>query len=150
MPSEYSTPLWRKLGIHEGETVAVVGAPAGFAIADLPPGVAVRQSTRRTADLTLWFVPNKAELERRIAAMVPRAEHSGLWIAWPKRTSSLATDLSDDVVRRAALRAGLVDFKVCSIDDDWSGLRFNRRPTAFDPTSKPAVSTSPTSTKEGT
>jgi len=121
------TPLWRKLGLREGWTVAVVEAPEGFAIGELPEGVTLRRSARGGADLTIWFVRSAAALEGRIASMAPRAANSGLWIAWPKRSSPLASDLSDEVVRRAAIANGLVDFKVCAIDSDWSGLRFNRR-----------------------
>ena len=121
------TPLWRKLGVREGWTVALVGAPEGFAIDALPAGVTLRRSARGEADLTLWFVRSRADLERRIASMSPRAANSGLWIVWPKRTSPFAADLSDEVVRRIALANGLVDFKVCAIDANWSGLRFNRR-----------------------
>jgi hypothetical protein len=120
-------PLWRKLGIREGGALALVGAPLGFEVPDLPAGVTVRHSASGPADLTVWFVPSRAILERRIAAMAPRARSSGLWIAWPKRTSPLATDLSDEIVRRTAIASGLVDFKVCAIDSDWSGLRFNLR-----------------------
>jgi hypothetical protein len=121
------TPLWRKLGVRPGATVALVGTPEGFVLGDLPEGVTLRRSARGAADLTVWFVPSRAVLEGRIVSMSPRAANSGLWIAWPKRTSPLATDLSDEIVRRTAIANGLVDFKVCAIDADWSGLRFNRR-----------------------
>jgi hypothetical protein len=107
-------PLWRKLGIREGWRVALVGAPEGFEVENLPAGVEIRRSARGSADLTVWFV-----------SMAPRARSSGLWIAWPKRASPLASDLTDEVVRRAGIDHGLVDFKVCAIDSDWSGLRFN-------------------------
>ncbi|MGO8877735.1 MAG: DUF3052 domain-containing protein [Acidimicrobiales bacterium] len=121
------TPLSRKLGIREGWTVALEGAPEGFTIGALPAGVTTRRSAGGRADLTVWFVRNRATLERRIANMSGRAVSCGLWIAWPKRTSPLASDLSDEVVRRTALANGLVDVKVCAIDADWSGLRFNER-----------------------
>lgn len=121
------TPLWRKLGIREGWTVALVGAPEGFTIDALPAGATTRRSAAGQADLTVWFVRSRAILERRIDSMSGRAASCGLWIAWPKRTSRLASDLSDEVVRRTALANGLVDFKVCAIDSDWSGLRFNER-----------------------
>ncbi|MGD0085035.1 MAG: DUF3052 domain-containing protein [Acidimicrobiales bacterium] len=118
-------PLWRKLGIREGWRVALVGAPEGFEVENLPAGVEIRRSARGSADLTVWFVPSRAALERQIVSMAPRARSSGLWIAWPKRASPLASDLTDEVVRRAGIDHGLVDFKVCAIDSDWSGLRFN-------------------------
>jgi hypothetical protein len=124
-------PLWRKLGVREGTVVSLLAAPEGFDLGELPGGVALRRSGRSRADLTIWFVRSRAGLERRIASMVPRGANGGLWIAWPKRTSPLACDLSDEVVRRAAIAHGLVDFKVCAIDSDWSGLRFNKRKEAM-------------------
>lgn len=126
-PTSPAVPLWRKLGVREGWTLALVGAPEGFDVGPLPLAVTMRRSARGDADLTVWFVRSRAALERRISVMSPRAENSGLWIAWPKCTSPLASDLSDEVVRRTAIANGLVDFKVCAVDSDWSGLRFNRR-----------------------
>ena len=127
MPESAPPSLARKLGLREGSEVALVGAPEGFELGPIPAGVTVRRSARARADLTIWFVLTSAELSRRIAAMAPRAARSGLWIAWPKRSSPLASDLSDEVVREAALANGLVDFKVCAVDADWSALRFNLR-----------------------
>jgi len=123
-------PLWRKLGVREGAVVSVLEAPEGFDLGEMPAGVTVRRSGRGRADLTVWFVRSRARLDRRMASVAPRGANSGLWIAWPKRTSPLAVDLSDEVVRRTAIAHGLVDFKVCAIDSDWSGLRFNKRKEA--------------------
>jgi hypothetical protein len=123
-------PLWRKLGVREGSVVSLLEAPEGFDLGELPAGATIRRGSRSKTDLTVWFVRSCSALERRIAFMAPRGANSGLWIAWPKRTSPLASDLSDVVVRRAAIAHGLVDFKVCAIDSDWSGLRFNKRKEA--------------------
>ena len=120
------TPLPKKLGVKEGMVIALLGAPAGFerTLGALPPRVTTTRAPRAKAGLTLWFVSRRAELERRIATMAPRAAGSGLWIVWPKRTSPLAGDINENDVRKTALAAGIVDFKVCAVDADWSGLRF--------------------------
>lgn len=125
MPPGYSgTPLAKKLGVREGTTVALVGAPSGFSIPDLPPGVSLRRSARGPSDVTLWFVHSAAELDVRIAEMARRADQSGLWICWPKRSSGARTDVTEHAVRGAGLANGLVDFKIGAIDETWSGLRF--------------------------
>ena len=123
------TPLWRKLGIAPGHRVALVGAPAGFerALRGLPAGVELSTSLRGTAarDVIVLFTSRRADLERRFAALAARLEpNGGLWIAWPKKASGVATDLGDGVVRAVGLSGGLVDNKVCAVDDTWSGLRF--------------------------
>jgi hypothetical protein len=123
------TPLPKKLGIREGSVVALVGAPPGFerTLGSLPADVALRRKAGGRADLTLWFVRSRRELDRGIGRMAPKGEKGGLWIAWPKKSSPLAADVGEGDVRAAGLAAGLVDFKVCAIDLDWSGLRFSRR-----------------------
>jgi hypothetical protein len=76
-------------------------------------------------DVVLFFVTRRAELERRFSALARALEPAGgLWIAWPKKTAGVATDLSENVVREVGLDNGLVDNKVCAVDDVWSGLRF--------------------------
>jgi hypothetical protein len=120
------TPLPRKLGIKEDSAVAFVGAPAEFAraLGELPPSVAVKRRAVRPLDVIVAFFTRRAELERRVDAL-GRAIHpdGGLWIAWPKRSSGLTTDITEDVLREVALPRGLVDNKVCAIDETWSGLR---------------------------
>jgi hypothetical protein len=122
------TPLPQKLGISEGARVALVRAPDGFADAlqpMLPTGVRMRSRLSGTLDIVLFFVTRRAELERRFPPMARALEPAGgLWIAWPKRTAGVATDLSENVVREIGLGNGLVDNKVCAVDDVWSGLRF--------------------------
>ena len=120
------TPLPRKLGIKDGARVAIVAAPNGFADAlDLPPGVVLRHQARGRLDVIVFFVTRHAELTRRFPAFKRALEpDGGLWIGWPKQPSSVATDLSENPIRKIGLDNGLVDNKVCAIDETWSGLRF--------------------------
>ncbi len=121
------TPLPRKLGIVDGTRIALISAPKGFeaTLGGLPPGVSVTQQARGRLDVILYFATRRRELERRFPvlarALVPAG---GLWVGWPKRTSGVATDLTENVAREIGLTAGLVDNKVCAIDEIWSGLRF--------------------------
>jgi hypothetical protein len=121
------TPLPKKLGIKPGHRVLALGAPEGFtggALGELPDAAVVAEEERGPADVIVSFHVERTDLERRMPAlrelMTPAA---GLWIAWPKRASGVATDLSEDVVRELALANRLVDNKVCAIDATWSGLR---------------------------
>jgi hypothetical protein len=120
------TPLPTKLGIREGARVMLLHAPEGFddTLGRLPDGVQVVRRLSGSADVTVAFVDRRAHLE----AAIERLERTifpggGLWIAWPKRTSKVPTDMTEDVVREVVLPRGLVDNKVCAIDDVWSGLR---------------------------
>jgi hypothetical protein len=124
------TPLPRKLGIREGFTVVLIGAPRAFetVLGELPTGARVVRRASSGADLTLWFPATRRELERDVRGRgLTATESGGLWIAWPKKASGVATDLTESRVREAGLGSGLVDFKVCAIDATWSGLRFARR-----------------------
>lgn len=121
------TPLPKKLGIKDGARVAIVSAPNGFdrTLGKLPKGVSVRRQARPSVNVLLFFATRRSELSRRFATMARAIEDDGgLWIAWPKRTSGVATDVTENVARKIGLDAGLVDTKVCAIDDTWSGLRF--------------------------
>jgi CheY-like chemotaxis protein len=122
-------PLTKKLGIKEDSVVALVDAPEGFekTLGVLPSGVRLRKSARGKSDLTLWFITTQKGLQKRIGKMGTRAGNGGLWIIWPKKASGLSSDLTQNVVRQTGLDAGLVDFKIASIDDTWSGLRFTIR-----------------------
>jgi hypothetical protein len=118
------TPLSRKLGIRPGDSLAVLGGPDGFAIHDLPPGVEIRHHARPVCDVIVSFHTRRAELARRFPPLMRAlAADGGLWVAWPKRASGVDTDITEDVVRDVALPTGMVDNKVCAIDDTWSGLR---------------------------
>ena len=126
------TPLVRKLGVKPGARVCVLKPPPGFlaSLGELAPGARVVAASRRPADVILFFTRRRSELERRLPGLKSRLDPAGgLWIAWPKRASGVATDLSEDVVRGLALAARLVDNKACAIDEIWSGLRPGRAPT---------------------
>jgi hypothetical protein len=122
-------PLAKKLGIKPGGRIALVAAPDGFEqkLEPLPEGAMVVLGPGEKGDLVLWFVRTADELAGEIRRMRARASGKGLWIVWPKRSSHLATDLTQSIVRKAGLDAGLVDYKVCSVDSDWSGLKFTVR-----------------------
>src|SRR2546425_11382694 len=122
-------PLPKKLGIKPGYTVSLVGAPLSFreTLGQLPENVVLRDGVRGQSDLTLWFAKSRRELEERLQHMRVFSKNEGLWILWPKQSSKLQTDLGQPVVREAGLAAGMVDFKICSIDKTWSGLRFSMK-----------------------
>ena len=123
------TPLLRKLGVKPRMRVVLVKPPDGFTaiLEPLPPNVTLRTTNRGARDITLWCTRSRRELERGMTRMVEVAGDGQLWISWPKKTSPLAADHTGDDVRRVGLAAGLVDFKVCAVDEDWSGLAFVRR-----------------------
>ena len=127
-------PLARKLGIREGSTVAFVDAPdaTGSLLDPLPDG-AHQVADPEQADVVLCFVTERAALERRLDCLAQAIfPDRVLWVAWPKRASKVATDVTEDVVRDVALPLGLVDVKVAAIDETWSGLKLvwrrERRP----------------------
>jgi hypothetical protein len=124
------TPLAKKLGIKPGAVVALLGAPAGFtrALAPVPAGVRFTTRAAGAPALIIWFASSRQQVDRRlkdVARLV--TDGVGLWMAWPKQSSGVATDLREDAVRNAGLAHGLVDYKVCAIDETWSGLKFARR-----------------------
>lgn len=124
------TPLPKKLGIKEGTTVRLLGAPENFAdtLGPLPEGATLRVRAGKPVDLLMVFVKSRAELDRRLApAIRGMAEKGSLWICWPKQTSGVATNLTQVIVRSTGMAAGLVDFKVAAVDPTWSGLRFARK-----------------------
>jgi hypothetical protein len=118
-----STPLAQKLGIKDGSTVALLGEPAGT-VSPLPAGVTVRRQARGSADVVVAFFTDRGALARRVGVLSKMVfPDGGLWVAWPKRASGVATTVNEDVVREVGLPLGLVDNKVCAIDKTWSGLR---------------------------
>jgi hypothetical protein len=119
------TPLARKLGISPGTAVLIDGAPGGFALDGLPDGVTLhRRAGRRSYDVILCFCPDTARLRARWPVLHAATTAAGsLWIAWPKRSSGVPTDLDENVIREHALANGRVDVKVCAVDDVWSGLK---------------------------
>lgn len=121
------TPLAQKLGIKAGHRVALLGAPADFhTVLALPEGVSVERSLsgNKPFDVIVLFAVAERELTRRFVPTARRLQpNGGLWVAWPKKASGVATDVTENTVRGVALAAGLVDNKVCAVDQTWSGLR---------------------------
>src|SRR5687768_9887827 len=122
------TPLPQKLGIKENYKVAIIRAPSGFdkTLGTLPAGAAVatKLAGKHLLDVVIVFVTKQSQLAPALDSVRSRmAQAAGLWIAWPKKSSGVATDMTEQVIRDVALPTGLVDNKVCAIDDTWSGLR---------------------------
>jgi hypothetical protein len=125
-------PLPEKLGIRTGSVVGLLGAPPGFAdqLGVLPPGARLQWDATGGCTLLVWFVRTPEELHDRIDRLAAALERGSLWIVWPKRATGLARNLSQQHVRNVGMGAGLVDYKICSVDDTWSGLLFARRDRA--------------------
>ena len=131
-PAGYSgTPLHRKLGVAPGHRVLTTGLPAGFDVTVLDPDGAAtvhRRAGSAGYDVVLLFCPDQAALRAGLPAAMDRTVTAGrCWVAWPKKASRVPTDLTEDVVRAAALAVGWVDVKVCAVDAVWSGLCLVRR-----------------------
>ncbi len=119
------TPLIKKLGVEPGARLTFVDPPAGFEklLGTLPEGA--RKAASGQTDFSMAFVMSAAALRRIFVQLAKRTAPDGmLWIAWPKKAARMQTDLAEDVVRRIGLAAGLVDVKVCAVDETWSGLKF--------------------------
>jgi hypothetical protein len=122
-----STPLAKKLGIKEGSRIGLVNAPKGFQseLGDLPQNVEFVALLTNSLDIILFFVLTQRELARDFSKLAKKLVSNGMiWIAWPKKSSGVTTDLSFESVQRIGLDAGLVDVKICAVDDTWSGLKF--------------------------
>ena len=122
-----STPLAKKLGIKEGSRIALVNAPKDFEneLGKLPDKAEFVKRLTNSLDIILFFVLTERALARDFARLAKKLASNGMiWIAWPKKSSGVTTDLSFDSVQRIGLDAGLVDVKICAIDDTWSGLKF--------------------------
>lgn len=133
------TPLPKKLGIAPGHHVAILGAPEGLDLGLFPVGVKVvsRLSAAAKHDEILLFVRSSVELAKKLnRARDALATAGGLWVCWPKKSSGVKTDVSEDVIRGLALTEKLVDVKVCAIDATWSGLRLVRRVANREPAPK--------------
>jgi Protein of unknown function (DUF3052) len=122
------TPLIKKLGIKEGQKIAILNAGKDYdaTLGKLPDGVTVSRSLNRGQfDLVQIFATNKEKLEKEFLAAKKILKPDGaIWVSWPKLSSGMETDLSGDVVREVGLKSGLVDVKVCAVDQTWSGLKF--------------------------
>jgi hypothetical protein len=122
-----ATPLAKKLGIKEGHRVSFLRAPSGLAstLGPLPSDVQVLKTTRSQMDVIVFFVTGARDLDGRFDNLARTlSDAGGLWIAWPKKASSISSELTFETVQERGLEAGLVDNKSCSIDDDWQALRF--------------------------
>jgi hypothetical protein len=130
LTNDAATALVKKLGIEEGDRVQLCDEPEGFrsTLGELPDGVDVVPGRARNLDLAIIFSKCSADLRFDMPHLSGRLTEDGqLWVAWPKRASGVETDLTFDVVQNIGMRLGMVDTRVCSIDRDWSGLRFVRR-----------------------
>jgi hypothetical protein len=120
------TPLAKKLGIGTGHRVWLVQAPASYRslVAPLPDGVTFATKASHTTDVAHLFTSKRRELEKmlRMARGVLKPD-AAVWVSWPKKSSKVATDITEDVIREVALPMGFVDIKVCAVDDTWSGLK---------------------------
>ena len=117
------TPLPKKLGIVEGSSLVLIDAPPGV-IEGLPLGVSIKRQARGTADVVVAFFTRRKVFEGRIVSLSKMIfPAGGLWVAWPKRASGVETDMHEGVLREVALPLGLVDNKVCAIDETWTGMR---------------------------
>jgi hypothetical protein len=125
-----STPLPKKLGIKENSRLAFVNAPPGFQayLGPLPASAEVVKRLTKPLDLVLLFVTTERVLAKDFAKLADKLASNGMiWIAWPKKSSGVATDLSFERVQGVGLDAGLVDVKICALDETWSGLKFVHR-----------------------
>jgi hypothetical protein len=120
------TPLAKKLGIGPGARVAALNAPPSYEdlLAPLPPGVSLVKSVTAQVDVVHLFIKTRATLASQLAHSLARIrQDAAIWVSWPKKSSGVATDVTEDVIRSVALPMGLVDIKVCAVDDTWSGLK---------------------------
>ena len=121
------TPLPKKLGIKENQRIALLNAPKNFLpeLGELPEGASIVTRVTAPLDLALLFVDRESVLQKQFARLAKKLSPNGMiWIAWPKKSSGITTDLIFDRVQRIGLDSGLVDVKICAINETWSGLKF--------------------------
>ncbi len=124
------TPLAQKLGYRPDTKVHFINAPAGYArtLGPLPRGVVLARSLRGPLDAVHLFTASRRELAARLPKVLAALQPAGmLWVSWPKKAARLPTDITEDVIRAVALPLGVVDVKVCAVDEVWSGLKLVRR-----------------------
>jgi hypothetical protein len=125
---DYSgTPLHRKLGIKEGHRVVALNAPGSFGdlLGHVPSGVRIGNRLAATNDVIIVFTTRRRDLRRQLRSTRAKLDPAGgLWVAYPKKSAGVPTDLTFSEVQAAGLDAGLVDNKSCAIDDTWSAVRF--------------------------
>lgn len=130
MPGYSGTPLAKKLGVKDGHRVYLVALPAEvrLELREALTSCAESPDGTRSIDFALLFTKSKSELVKEFKVVAKRLDRTGmLWVSWPKKSSGVATDLNENIIREIGLAAGLVDVKVCAITDVWSGLKFVRR-----------------------
>ena len=126
MPGYSGTPLVRKLGISAHEQVVALGAPEHYPklLEGLPDGVSISSRVVAGARFVHLFVTKRADLQKRLETLREKLDDAGvLWVSWPKKSSGVATDVTEDTIRAVALPMGYVDVKVCAVDEIWSGLK---------------------------
>jgi hypothetical protein len=130
MPGYSGTPLPKKLGIKDGFRVRLTAAPEDV-LAELHAALRpckIAGDGKSTLDFAMVFTKSKADLKNEFRRLSKLLAPAGmLWVSWPKKSSGVATDLDENIVREMGLAAGLVDVKVCAVTDIWSGLKFVRR-----------------------
>jgi len=120
------TPLVRKLGVRPNERIVALNAPTNYAglLGRLPDGARIAGRIRRDAQFIHLFVSHRTELDKQLPELRRILHDNGmLWVSWPKKSSGVASDVTEDVIRALALPLGFVDTKVCAVDETWSGLR---------------------------
>jgi hypothetical protein len=125
-PGYSNTPLAKKLGIREGAEIVLISPPPGFLeiVAPLPKGVKIAQRLSSRTDLMHVFATRRSDLSRTLKSYRARIRpDAAVWVSWPKKSSKVATDITEDVIREVALPLGFVDIKVCAVTDVWSGLK---------------------------
>ena len=127
MSTGYSgTPLARKLGLKAGQRVCAPGAPPNYRklLVPLPDGIEFQTRVSKATDIVHLFTASKVELAKNLLAWLKVLEPDAtIWVSWPKKVSKVPTDISEDTIRAVALPMGLVDIKVCAVDDTWSALK---------------------------
>ena len=127
MTADYAgTPLPQKLGIKPGRTVVTINAPKNYRrlLGTIPERVTFSDRLNPDSSFAHVFIEKRRELEKRLAVLRQKIADTGtVWVSWPKRSSGVPTDVTEDVVRAVALPLGFVDVKVCAIDETWSGLK---------------------------
>lgn len=121
------TPLVKKLGVKEHSRLLLVNTPDGFAneLTDLPAGASITNRLHDGVACAVVFALTERELKRQLERIIPRLlPNGGLWLAWPKKAAKIPTELDENLVQRIGLATGLVDNKICAINEVWSGLRF--------------------------
>ena len=125
-PGYSGTPLSKKLGYKAGQRVCAPGAPSNYRqlLAPLPDGIEFQSRVAKTTDVVHVFTTSKAGLAKNLITWLKvLGPDAAIWVSWPKKTSKVATDITEDTIREVALPMGLVDIKVCAVDETWSGLK---------------------------